>query len=122
MSAIIIVILLCLHGIAIAIEVDSEFSVPSCKNAAQNEHLIPDHCKIRKPKSKGNCETLRRWFLHETRGCKAYGICHHQTAELDSETHGINYFTSKEDCQRSCMQGELQLQRIVLAVLLTVTL
>ena len=72
---------------------------------AQNEHLIPDFCELRKPKSDGNCETERRWFLHETKGCKPFGICRHQTAELDAQT-GINYFTSKESCQSACAEGE----------------
>ena len=62
---------------------------------------------MRRPRNDQNpCDTSRRWFMHDTKGCKRFGICVHQTADLDVQT-GINYFTSYEDCQRACMQGEL---------------
>ena len=68
----------------------------------------PSHCRQSKPKSTSQCpEELkeRRYFFHELKGCKKYGICREDAAEYDNQTE-VNFYQNFDDCQVECMQRE----------------
>ncbi len=73
----------------------------------EDASLQPARCRLARPRSAqgSQCtkqEQERRWFLHETKGCKRFGICP-QDAMVHDQSDEQNYFQSYEECQKECM-------------------